>query len=148
MYFSHAKVGQRVIVTSECGVYGMTGVVEKVKAPAVYVRFEENDYPVRLAAKSLRLVEEPKHSLDLSNKRVGIFFSRESEKEEIEGEGISYFDDGGCLVVFGNTKEECLEKLDDQIEICNCIHEDFNYLLFDGIVYNIESTFKMVITNE
>jgi hypothetical protein len=47
--------------------------------------------------------------------------------------------------VFGHTKEHCLEKFGSMVSEGEYNDDEYSYLLFDGVVYEFEPEFKMVI---
>ena len=155
------NVGDRVRVTLNCIAEGCVGTIEKTihginsslrTNDFVYVKLDTlpvyhyDRNPVRLSTNSVELVKSPSVVVvdDMDDKpRIGMFFDNTYAKDT-----FALFDTV-CLnevtIVFGYTKEDCLEKFSNMVSNGDYDENEYSYLLFDGVVYEFEPKFKMVI---
>ena len=157
MYFSHVKLGQEVIVTSDCSVYGMIGTVVKLDSPSVYVEFETmppyylGNNPVRLVSNSLKPKKEFKEKFEKESDdvRIGVFYC---SSYTVIDDFISanHFSTNGdeCLIVRAKSKEACMKILADLIAEGDVDDEEYDMFVFDDQQYKIKTQVSVVIDDE
>lgn len=135
------KVGDKVRVISKCKTYGMIGTVKEVYNPVLLghnitlvVKIDDIDKTCVFNKSSLELInkseKEEKSKEPEKKKKLGIF----SDQDFKFTSDILCVED--VMFVYGHSKEHCLKLHNDDVEYSGA--DPFRYLLFDGVVYELE----------